>query len=297
MIHLKPQETLEGPFDPEALKHIRNWAAHHFDGHIFSTAKQYLTQRTDLMKVPFNNVLDLSPPHTPGIFEPGELYNTQMHVNRSETIDFPNDTFDLIYSPLALHWINDPRSYLLKIHHVLRPGGLFLANFWGGHTLMELRHCLAEIDFEVYAHVHPRIIPMMRLQDANTLFQSTPFQLKVVDQDTFTFYYADLKTLARHLKRMGEGNALKERVQTPPPHDFWPRVESLYRKNYGKSHPQAHEVGLPATFHLITLTGWKDGPDIPKALSPGSATYDLDAALKGTNDFDNVSKNLKNHRV
>lgn len=276
-----PQPHIIDPiFDDAALLRGRAWAANHFDDHIFSGAATDLKDRTDVLKTPFKDVLDLSPVQTQGMFSPGTRYRGDKHLIRSTEPDYPENSFDLVYSPLALHWLEDPRSYLLKIHHILRPGGLFLANFWGGDTLTELRHCLAEVDFDISGRIQPRIIPMMRLEDTSALLQSTPFELKVADQDTLTFYYADLTTLARHLRRMGEGNALKNRARTRPPRDFWPRVEALYRKNYGKINGEDDTIALPATFQRITITGWKDGPDIPKALKRGSATHSLEAALK-----------------
>jgi SAM-dependent methyltransferase len=272
--------TIDPIFDDAALLRGRAWAANHFDDHIFSGATTDLKDRTDVLKTPFKDILDLSPGHTPGMLPPGTHYGDHKHWVRNTQPDYPENSFDLVYSPLALHWLEDPRSYLLKIHSILRPGGLFLANFWGGNTLTELRHCLAEVDFDMSGRIQPRIIPMMRLEDSNTLLQSTPFELKVADQDALTFYYAGLTTLARHLRRMGEGNFLKNRARTAPPRNFWPRVEKLYRKNYGKTNGEDDTIALPATFQRITITGWKNGPDIPKALKRGSASHSLEDALK-----------------
>ena len=276
-----PQPQTPDPiFDESALLRGRTWAVHHFDGHIFQGATEDLKDRTDILKTPFKDILDLSLPHTPGMYPPGSRYGKSVNLVRGAAPDYGDNSFDLVYSPLALHWENDPRAYLLSIHRILRPGGFFVANFWGSNTLTELRHCLAEVDFETFGRIFPRIIPMIRLNDATALLQNTPFELKVADQDKFTFYYADLSTLARHLRRMGEGNALKDRVRRAPPRGFWPRVEDLYRQNYGQTNGEDDIIALPATFERITIAGWKDGPGIPKALKRGSATHSLENALK-----------------
>lgn len=55
-------------------------------------------------------------------------------------LPFEENTFDLVISNLALHWINDLPGVLTQIRRVLKPDGLFLASMFGEETLWELRY-------------------------------------------------------------------------------------------------------------------------------------------------------------
>ena len=41
-------------------------------------------------------------------------------------LEFPDDSFDVVFSNTILHHIPDPRPFLREAHRVLRPGGVFL---------------------------------------------------------------------------------------------------------------------------------------------------------------------------
>ena len=40
-----------------------------------------------------------------------------------ELLDLPEAAFDLVYSSLALHYIEDLADFAAKVHHALVPGG------------------------------------------------------------------------------------------------------------------------------------------------------------------------------
>lgn len=291
-----------------------------FKSDVFRLIAQRLCARLDLLKVPFHNALDLSPYQTPGLDPFLKTQRPQLQIQRfydenltskqqmarcetalSETPFFGDKTFDLILSPLDLHWSNRPAAYLSAIHQALKPGGLFIASFWGGNTLIELRHVLGELDFAHSGHITQRIIPMMRLQDAASLLYQLPFHLPVADHDTLTFCYQSIKSLCRHLQETGEGNALMQAHQPVGQKDFWQKAEAHYRKTYvnvrafKKTANACCLQDLPATFCLITLAGWRDGPGIPRALNRGSATHHLGKALNNLSFANGTPSSLCAH--
>ncbi|MGB1229737.1 MAG: methyltransferase domain-containing protein [Holosporaceae bacterium] len=308
-------------FDTTLLAKRRFDAKQIFKGDVFRLIAQRLCARLDLLKVPFHNALDLSPYQTPGLSPFLKTQRPQLQIQRfydenltskqqiarcetalSETPFFGDKTFDLILSPLDLHWSNQPAAYLSAIHQALKPGGLFIASFWGGNTLIELRHVLGELDFAHSGHITQRIIPMMRLQDAASLLYQLPFHLPVADHDTLTFCYQSIKSLCRHLQETGEGNALMQPHQPVGQKDFWQKAEAHYRKTYvnvrafKKTANACCLQDLPATFCLITLAGWRDGPGIPRALNRGSATHHLGKALNNLSFANGTPSSLCAHQ-
>jgi trans-aconitate methyltransferase len=58
------------------------------------------------------------------------------HVNAeqasAESLPFPNESFDAVFSNAVLHWVKDHNKMLSEVHRVLKPEGRFVAEF-GGH--------------------------------------------------------------------------------------------------------------------------------------------------------------------
>jgi len=67
-------------------------------------------------------------------------------VADEDLLPLQDETFDLITSCLALHWVNDLPGSLVQINRALKPDGLFQGVIFGGETLTELRQCLMEAE-------------------------------------------------------------------------------------------------------------------------------------------------------
>ena len=63
-----------------------------------------------------------------------EFYpNVEFIVGDMHNLPFKGETFDFIYSSLAVHYSAEPLKVYNEVHRVLKPGGLFL--FSVGHPL------------------------------------------------------------------------------------------------------------------------------------------------------------------
>jgi SAM-dependent methyltransferase len=196
-----------------------------------------------------------------------------------EFLPFAPASFDLILSCLSLHWVNDLPGALIQIRRALKPDGLFLAALFGGATLGELREALLEAEIAEYGGAGPRVSPFADVRDAGGLLQRAGFALPVVDSDTITVSYSNALDLMRDLRGMGESNAVAERRRSFTRRSTLLRAAAIYADRHAdKSHR------IPATFQVLTLTGWAPHATQPKALRPGSATTKLSAVL-GTKEI------------
>ena len=182
---------------------------------------------------------------------------------------------DLVIHALCLHWANDPVGQLVQCRHALRPDGLFLGLMFGGQTLHELRACLAEAEAQVTGGLSPRVLPMGEIRDLGGLLQRAGFALPVADSFTKTVRYRDAFHLMRDLRKMGEGNALANRLRHPTRRAVLLRAAEIYHAQYADA-----EGRIPATFEFICLTGWAPDASQQKPLRPGSAAQSLAEALK-----------------
>ncbi len=194
-------------------------------------------------------------------------------VADEEALPFGADRFDLIVSGFSLHWVNDLPGALVQIRHALKPDGLFLAAMPGGETLFELRDALMRAELQMSGGAGARVAPFCDVRDAGTLLQRAGFALPVTDLETITVSYAHPLRLLQELRLMGQASALAEPAR-PLGRQVLGRAAEIYLERYGDARGR-----VPATFQILTLTGWKPDPSQPQPLRRGSGQVSLARAL------------------
>jgi SAM-dependent methyltransferase len=195
-------------------------------------------------------------------------------VADDERLPFKPDSLNLIVSLLALHWTNDLVGALIQIRRALKPDGLFLGAFLGGATLNELRQSLLAAEVEATGGAGPRVSPFADGLDGAGLLQRTGFALPVADVDRLTVLYPHPLKLMADLRAMGETNVLFDRPRRPLSRAVLARMCEIYVERFGRP-----DGRIPATFEIVSLTGWAPHDSQPRALKPGSAKMRLADAL------------------
>ena len=167
-----------------------------------------------------------------------------------EFLPFKDESFDLIVSNLALHWVNDLPGCLVQIRRMLKKGGFFCANMFGGRTLVELRNAFLLAEKE--SGLSPRISPFVDVKDGASLLQRTKFDEPVSVSEDIVVKYSTLNELMKDLRNMGETNALEKLNNKFPGKDFFERVEKAYLENFSDE-----KKYLNASFEIVTISGWK----------------------------------------
>ena len=142
-----------------------------------------------------------------------------------ERLPFAAQSFDLVFSSLALPWCNDLAQALQEIARVARPGALLLFASFGPATLREL--ALSWQAQDPYPHVH-RFIDMHDVGDAMV---AAGFAQPVVDAELIRLEYRDFRSLLEDLKKSGSSNADlgRRRGLTTPAH--LRALEASYREH------------------------------------------------------------------
>lgn len=205
----------------------------------------------------------------------GTILETDLDFIDPEHLPFAPQSFDLIVSPLALHWINDLPGALIQLRITLVPDGLLLASLFGGETLHELRLSLIEAESELTGGAGPRVSPFADLQDVAGLLQRAGFALPAADRDVVSVRYGEPMRLLADLRGMGETSALRERNPRALSRRILARAFEIYRERYSDE-----DARVRATFEILTATGWSPHESQQKPLKPGSAKMRLADALK-----------------
>lgn len=286
-------------FDRSAVRAHRDRAASHFDEHRFladEVAARLIDRLDDftrrfplaleigardgflsaqarsLGKIDVALVADVSP-------RMAELAGARGHRGMSvcadeEFLPFAPRAFDLVWSCLSLHWVNDLPGALIQAQRCLKPDGLFLAAMLGGSTLQELRQVLLETEIGAGGGVRPRISPFADTRDAAGLLQRAGFALPVADSDRITVKYRNLPSLLYDLRFMGETNAVRSRGRGFTASALFAEAADRYFEKHGDE-----DGRITATFEVIYLAGWAPAETQQKALRPGSAMHRLAEAL------------------
>jgi SAM-dependent methyltransferase len=195
-----------------------------------------------------------------------------------EALAFADQSLDLVVSGLALQFVNDLPGTLVQIRRALKPDGLLLATMLGGSTLRELRTALLLAEEEAEGGVSPRVAPFADVRELGALLQRAGFALPVTDADAVTVTYPSPLALLHELRAMGGTNVLRARRKQPLRRATLQRAMEIYFERFGLD-----GVRIPATFELVTLTGWAPHESQQKPLRPGAAKMRL-ADVLGTSE-------------
>ena len=197
-------------------------------------------------------------------------------VADEERLPFTEASLDLVVSLLSLHWTNDLVGALVQVRRALRPDGLFIGAMLGGATLTELRQSLLIAESEIGRGAGARVSPFADGFDGAGLLQRAGFALPVADVDRITVRYDHPIKLMADLRAMGETSALIDRPREPLTRAVLARTAEVYAERFALP-----DGRIPATFEIVTLTGWAAHDSQQKPLKPGSAKMRLADAIGG----------------
>ena len=161
-----------------------------------------------------------------------------------EHLPLASGSVDMVWSNLALQWMNDPDQAFGEFHRVLAPGGLLMFSTFGPDTLKELRAAYATVD------QHTHVSRFVDLHDIGDILVKRGFGDPVMDMEPFTLTYSDVRTLMHELKAIGAHNVTQDR---PPGLTGRARLAAVTQAY----EPMRRDGKLPATFEVVYGHAWK----------------------------------------
>jgi malonyl-CoA O-methyltransferase len=182
-------------------------------------------------------------------------------------LPFAGETFDMLWSNLALHWHATPDTVFPEWQRVLAVGGLLMFSTLGPDTLRELRAAWQEADAETRgADGSPRVVPVLDfvdMHDFGDMLVASGFELPVMDMETLTITYRDPEALLADVRGWGaypwgqtrqpDGSALKRPQGLRGRRMHQALLAALARR-------RREDGTIPLTFEVVYGHAWKAKP-------------------------------------
>jgi malonyl-CoA O-methyltransferase len=122
----------------------------------------------------------------------------------ASVLPLADDTVDLAFSNLMLHWHPAPHTVFPEWKRVLRIGGLLMFSCFGPDTLKQLRAAI------VRTLPGARPWPFVDMHDFGDMMVASGFATPVMDVETLTLTYPSPQSLLREVSALG-GNPCDDR--------------------------------------------------------------------------------------
>ena len=176
------------------------------------------------------------------------------------------NTVDLVWSNLALHWHPQPDRVFAEWRRVLRVDGLLMFSCFGPDTFKELRNAFACIGDGTH------ILPFVDMHDFGDMLVNVGFSTPVMDMETITVTYDTVEKMLADVRAWGgnplatRGGGLLGRVAGTT---LWAALEATRRA----------DDKLPLTFEIVYGHAFRP---VPKTTGSGESIvrWDLDKKNK-----------------
>jgi NADH dehydrogenase [ubiquinone] 1 alpha subcomplex assembly factor 5 len=210
-----------------------------------------LLSRIDILYLKNKKILLLGDfPNDSNIFHSKEINTEQISRIDDGYVGLSGlqEKFDLIISNLELHFINDIKGYLVEIKSKLNNDGVFLASFFGGESLYELKRVFMHAAEQTGSIYSTRSIPFCDIKSVGMLVKNTGFEMPVIDSSDITIKYNNLFEIIRDLRGMAQTNILFERSKEYVGKDFFNIANKIYLEKFSQ------DKKLLVNIDLISIT-------------------------------------------
>ncbi|MEZ5564136.1 MAG: malonyl-ACP O-methyltransferase BioC [Gammaproteobacteria bacterium] len=163
-------------------------------------------------------------------------------------LPFADQSFDLVFSNLAIHWSPSLDAVLREVRRVMRHPGLFTFTTPGPNAYRELRDAWRTVDDL------PHVMPFPEMRALGDGMVRAGLVEPVLDTETLTLTYRNFADLIRDLRATGTTNATHGRPSGLTGRQHWAQLTSAYEA------ARASDGLLPATVEIVFGQAWMPDP-------------------------------------
>ncbi|MDQ1302302.1 MAG: malonyl-CoA O-methyltransferase, partial [Pseudomonadota bacterium] len=155
---------------------------------------------------------------------------------------------DMVFSSLMIHWCTSLDSLFAEVRRVLRYPGVFSFATLGPGSFRELRAAWQAVDDDAHVMRFPEMTAL-----GNGLLRAGLAE-PVIDVETLTICYPDLRQLTTDLRSTGTTNPNSGRRQGLTGRRSWARLEAAYGEQRDAN------GALPVTLEMVFGAAWAKPP-------------------------------------
>ena len=160
-----------------------------------------------------------------------------------ERLPLASGSVELVWSNMALHWLDEPLGALREFERVLASDGLVMLSTLGPDTLKELRAAAGE----------RRVHRFMDMHDLGDRLVAAGFTAPVIDMEVITVTYPDADAFLAELRATGQTGVRSDRPRGLAGRSFLARLRASLQA-------QSRDARVPATFEVVYGHAWKGAP-------------------------------------
>ncbi len=158
-----------------------------------------------------------------------------------------SQTFDMVWSNLALHWHPQPDLVLQEWQRVLRFQGLLMFSCFGPDTFQQLRNAMQQVGLK------DSILPFVDMHDFGDMLVQAGFAAPVMDMEKITVTYRTTEQLIADVRTFG-GNPLFKNTRT------WVRRQVLQSIKQSLEALRNADGLIPLSFEIVYGHAFKPVP-------------------------------------
>lgn len=156
----------------------------------------------------------------------------------AEALPFGNDTFDGVFSSLAIQWCLNPTRLFQELSRVLKDRGQVVVSTLLAGSMPELGYAWQQVDGHSHHNHYPELEAVLQpCRDAG-------FTVQQAQQRTMTVYFDSVKAAVYSLKKVGASLVTDDSGVSSP--SKWKAFEAAYAK-------QATEQGIPLSYEVAFI--------------------------------------------
>lgn len=159
----------------------------------------------------------------------------------AEALPFIDNTFDIVFSSLAVQWCQNYSVLFSELKRVLKSQGEFHISTFGPETLQEVTKAWQKIDS--FVHVNRFSTDSFLLEEIN----NQVFSEVQIEIDPMLTYYQSFEVLARELKSIGAHNMNAGQPRGLSGRKKFSTLKQAFEQNSDK------KLGIPVTYQVYFI--------------------------------------------
>lgn len=181
-----------------------------------------------------------------------EEENVKFVIADAESLSqFATETYDLIVSNAAIHWVQNPDNLLKEAMNLLKPGGSFISTALGPDTFLELRSSFQYVEQDLGIQPTDHLIPLPSMDDWGMQLAKAGFEKTEMEDHWLRQVYKDCRDLLQSIKATG-ANYRANRQSMFEARRVLIRMMELYNQAYRNKQGMVY-----ATYQWVQMTAKK----------------------------------------